>query len=62
MVLRTYIGIKSVDDNQMLDSNYEEEDEIELENALPQEILKNQKVIHDKNCILIAKILLYIIC
>lgn len=62
MVLRTYIGIKSVDDNQMLDSNYEEEDKIELEDSLPQEILKDQKVTYGKNCILIAKILLCIIC
>lgn len=57
-----YTGIKSIDDNQIFDFNNKKEDKVELEDALPQEILKNQKINYNRDYILIATVLLYMLC
>lgn len=60
-ILRTYTGIKSVDDDQALDFNDKEENRVELEDVLSQKILKDREVTHGRDCILIATVLLYIL-
>lgn len=50
-----------MDDNQALDSNNEEEDRVELGNVLPQEIPEDQEVTYDRDHILIATVLLYML-
>lgn len=46
----------------MLNFNNKKKDKIELRNILSQKISKYQKVTHEKNFILIAIVLLYILC
>lgn len=62
VVLHIYTVIKNVDNNQALDSNDEKEDRVELKNALPQKIPKDQEVTHSRDYILIATVSLCMLC
>ena len=60
-ILRTSMGMESVDDNQELYSD-DEEDELELEDAPTQEIPEDQEVTWGRDRILIATVALGILC
>ncbi len=60
-ILRTCTGMKSVDDDQELYSD-NEEDRLELGDAPPQEIPEDQEVTQGRNCTLIATVALCILC
>lgn len=62
IVLHICTGIENVDNNQALDSNDEKEDRVELKDALPQKIPKDQEVTHGRDYILIATVSLCILC
>ncbi len=60
-ILRTCTRIESVDDDQELHSN-DEEDGLKLGDALPQEVLEDQEVIRSRDCILITTIAFCMLC
>lgn len=62
IVFCIYINVESIDDNQTFNSNDKKEDKIELGDIMFQKILKNQEVTYNKDYILIATILLYMLC
>lgn len=61
LILCICMGIKSVNNDQEFHSN-DEENRLELKDALSQKIVKDQKVTWGKDCILIIIIALYILC